>query len=191
IALGDAGYTVTAAVADHAGNPASTAARALTVDATAPSLLVSISDGEPNASETATINFVFSTPPLGFTLSDATATGGALSNLQQIDTTHFSATFTPAAATETQAAAVSVAAASYTDTAGNPGAAASSGSFSVDTVAPAIAINPFASANTVNAAEAAAGFAITGTTTAEDGQNVSVTIRDAANQTLDSFSATV
>jgi hypothetical protein len=52
------------------------ATRALTVDATAPSLLVSISDRELNAGETATVGFAFSDAPLGFTLSDATATGG-------------------------------------------------------------------------------------------------------------------
>jgi hypothetical protein len=139
---------VTANVADRAGNPASTAARALTVDASAPSLLASISDRELNAGETATVGFAFSDAPLGFTLSDATATGGALSNLVQLDTTHFTATFTPA-----------------------------------------IAINPIA---TVNAGEAAAEFAISGTTTdAEDGQPVNVTIRDAANATIDSFTTTV
>src|SRR3982750_860328 len=98
------------AVADHAGNPASTATQLVTVDATAPSVVVSISDTELSAGETATVTFAFSEAPVGFSLSAATAAGGSLSDLQvdPTDASRYTATFTPAAATETAGASVSV-----------------------------------------------------------------------------------
>src|SRR5439155_22932778 len=83
-------YSVTAAVADHAGNPASPASRPLTVDETAPGVVVSISDTELNAGETATVGFAFSRPHVGTTLTYATATPAAPSNIQTLDASHSS-----------------------------------------------------------------------------------------------------
>src|SRR5437762_7021758 len=97
---------------DHGCTDATQATHGLAVEETAPSVVVSISDPELNASETATVTFAFSEAPVGFTLDDATAVGGSLSDLQMVDATHYTATFTPAAATETAAASVSVAAGS-------------------------------------------------------------------------------
>ncbi|WP_409219451.1 Ig-like domain-containing protein [Enterobacter asburiae] len=48
--------------------------------------------------------------------------------------------------------------------------------YSVDATAPAVTIDTVAGDNVINASEAAAGVAISGTTTAEDGQTVTVTL---------------
>ena len=186
-------HSITAEATDAAGNAgAASSALPVAIDTTAPSVAVSISDNVLNASETATVGFAFSEAPTGFALGDTTVVGGTLGNLQQTDATHFTATFTPAPATETAAADVSIVAAGYADTAGNPGTAGSTGSFTVDTIAPAIAIGAVAGDNTVDGSEAATGFAINGTTTdVENGQIVSVTVRDDANNVVDTLTATV
>src|SRR5207253_7397191 len=134
--LADGSYTVTADVTDHAGNPATQATHGLAVDETAPSVVVSISDPELNASETATVTFAFSEAPVGFTLDDATAVGGSLSDLQMVDRSEERRVGKAGGATETAAASVSVAGGSYADAAGNPGAAGRTGEFTVGTVAP-------------------------------------------------------
>jgi hypothetical protein len=164
----------------------------VTIDTAAPSVVVSISDNVLNSSETATVGFAFSEAPIGFTLGGTTVVGGTLSDLQQTDATHFTATFTPTPATETAAADVGVAAASYTDAAGNTGPTGSTGSFTVDTIAPTIAIGAVAGDNIVDGSEAATGFTISGTTSdVENGQTVSVTIRDSANNVVDRLTGTV
>lgn len=168
-------YTVTAAVSDHAGNAATTASRPLVIDNRAPTVTVSISDTLLNASETATVSFVFNIAPVGFALNAITAVGGTVGDLQQIDPTHYAATFIPNAGVETAAASVTVTAGDYTDSEGHPGAGASTGSFFVDTVAPSISIGVVAGDDAVNATEAGAGFTISGTTTdVEDGRHVVV-----------------
>ena len=88
--------------------------------------------------------------------------------------------------------------ATVTDVAGNPGNTTGTvinpaGILRVDTVIPTIAIaTPIAGDNAVNRGEAAAGFAITGTTTdADAGQPVTVTIVNSANTVVDTFATTV
>src|SRR5437773_9661362 len=110
-------YAVNSFLTRHAGHPDPQAFPTRRSSDLAPSVVVSISDPELNASETATVTFAFSEAPVGFTLDDATAGGGSLSDLQMVDAMHYTATFTPAAATETAAASVSVAAGSYADAA--------------------------------------------------------------------------
>jgi hypothetical protein len=67
------------------------------------------------------------------------------------------------------------------------------GTLRIDTTAPAIAVAaPIAGDNTVNAGEAAAGFAITGTTLGvEDGRAATITIVNNTNVLVDTYTAAV
>src|SRR5262249_41913443 len=60
------------------------------------------------ANGTATITFSFSETPTDFSLGHVTATGGTLSNLQQVNATTFTATFTGNAGTDINNASVVV-----------------------------------------------------------------------------------
>src|SRR5260370_23008642 len=67
----------------------------LTVGVAAATVAVSIDSSDVNvAAPTATVTFAFSEAPTSFTLADTAAVGGALSNLHQVDATHYTATFT-------------------------------------------------------------------------------------------------
>src|SRR5207302_6216864 len=112
-------------------------------------------------------------------------------DMQMVDATHYTATCTPAAATETAAASFSVAAGSYADSTRIPYTTLFRSDFTVDTVAPTIAIDAIAVDNTVNAGEAAVGFAISGTTDAESGQTVTVQILDGSSAVVDSYTVPV
>ena len=76
-----------------------------------------------------------------------------------------------------------------TDVAGNV-SSATSFSFTLDTLAPMIAIATIAGDNSINAAEAQAGFPISGSETGADGQTVTVTIVDDTGRVVDSYTAT-
>jgi len=90
-ALADGSYTVKADVSDAAGNPATEVTQTITVDETTPTVAVGVDNTNVNiAHDTSTVTFAFSAAPAAFSLSDATAVGGTLSNLQQVDPTHYS-----------------------------------------------------------------------------------------------------
>ena len=102
--------------------------------------------------------------------------GGSLSNLVHVGLNGsnqdiYTATFTPGV-TNTEAASVQVTSASYTDTAGNAGAASNTVNFSGDTLAPTVSVaaNHLAllkgqtALMTFTFSEAVAGFALTDTT---------------------------
>jgi len=142
-------YTLTGAVPqDLAGNAmVSTAipegknlsdSHAIAVDTTAPTLTISSSKSALKVGETATITFAFSEAPTGFAADDVTVTGGNLSGLvvSPADPKVYTATFTPTADTNNGSASITVAANSYTDTAGNNGSAGNTPSLSFDTLAP-------------------------------------------------------
>jgi len=110
-----------------------------TADSTSPTVTVTIDDTIINASETTTVHFTFSEEVAGFDPSSSgnvTVVGGTLSAFQELDSSHWTATFTPSAGTQTNTASVNVVDHSYTDMAGNPGGAGSTGAFTVDSVAP-------------------------------------------------------
>jgi Bacterial Ig-like domain len=93
-----------------------------TVDTVTPTVAVSIDNTDVNvANGTGTVTFAFSEAPVTFVLADTSAVGGTLSNLQQTDATHYTATFTGAANTDIANASVSETAGSYQDAAGNAG----------------------------------------------------------------------
>jgi hypothetical protein len=82
-----------------AGTDGSTAP--FTVDTVTPTVAVSIDKTDVNvANPTGLVTFVFSEAPVAFTLADTSAVGGTLSNLQQVNATTYTATFTGAANTD-------------------------------------------------------------------------------------------
>jgi probable HAF family extracellular repeat protein len=104
--------------------------------------IVSIDNTDVNvANGTGTVTFAFSEAPVTFVLADTSAVGGTLSNLQQTDATHYTATFTGAANTDIANASVSETAGSYQDAAGNAGTGGSTAPFTVDTVTPTVAVS--------------------------------------------------
>ena len=126
LALRDGVFTVTANVADKAGNPATTATEMVTVDTVTPTVSVTTNSTDVNLEHnTATISFTFSEAPgSSFTLADTTASGGVLCNLIEVDSTHYTATFKASANAYTTDAAVSVIAGSWTEITVTPAVAA-------------------------------------------------------------------
>jgi hypothetical protein len=101
----------------------------------------------------------------------------------------------PGAGQTTTAAQSALADASYlfravvTDAAGNS-ATSNAISVVVDTAAPTIGIGTIAGDNIVDAGEASAGFAISGTESGADGQTVTVTIVDSSSTVVDTYTTT-
>ena len=162
------GYT------DAAGNNGGAGtAPMLTVDTTAPTLVITSSVSAVKAGETATITFTFSEAPTGFDSSDIVVTGGTLGTLSGSGTTR-TATFTPTANIDSTAASITVAANGYTDAAGNSGGAGTTPMLTVDTTAPTLAITSSVSA--VKAGETATiTFTFSETPTDFDSSDIVVT----------------
>ncbi|MDG0802622.1 Ig-like domain-containing protein [Pectobacterium polaris] len=128
-----------------------------TTDTTPPSVTIVInSDG--------TVSFVFTTPPVGFDLSDITVTNGSITNLVQDpnDPTRWTATLTPATNFEGEVR-LSIPDGSYTNAAGIPGTGGSE-AITVDTLPPvaSISIDNITSDNVINASESGQTIAVTG-----------------------------
>ncbi|EET4269151.1 Ig-like domain-containing protein [Escherichia coli] len=166
-------YTVTATVSDLAGNLGS-ASKGVTVDTTAPVISINTvsTDDRLNAAE--------QQQPLTLNGSTSAEVG------QTVTVTFGGKTYTATVAANGTWAlnvpAVDLAAlgqgaqtitASVNDRAGNPGQATHA--LTVDTVAPTVTIATVAGDDIINNAEQLAGQTISGTTTAEVGQTVTVT----------------
>ena len=112
-----------------------------TVDTTAPSVILSMSDQALKLGETAVVTFSFSEMITGFDLRDVTVENGTLSNLQTADGGKtWTATFTAAANVQDASNTISVKDGSYTDLAGNVG----TGNFinyAIDNVAPSVVLS--------------------------------------------------
>lgn len=65
----------------------------------------------------------------------------------------------------------------------NGNSATATHEYSVDSAAPTVTINTIASDNIINASEAAAGVTVSGTSTAETGQTLTVTLNGTNYQT--------
>ena len=126
---------------ENNGNAGSAGSATFTVDTVTPMVAVTTNNTDVNlAHGTATVTFTFSEALNSpFTLKDAVAVGGTLSNLQQVSATQYTATFTGAANTDTNAASVSVVSGSWQENSGNPGAGGST-TFTVDTVGPTVPV---------------------------------------------------
>jgi hypothetical protein len=183
-AAANAGITVAAgAYTDAAGNSGGAGGTpAISIDTLAPTLAITSSTIGVKIGGTATITFSFSEAPVGFVAGDVATTGGTLSNFTvTADPKVYTATFTPPPNTASGIGSVSVAAASYSDAAGNPGGAGASPNIGIDTVAPSISLNPITGDNVIGVAEYTGAVAITGTTTgAEDGRTVTVHLNNHA-----------
>jgi len=84
--------------------------------------------------ETSTVTIDFSEAVAGFALGDLDSPNGTLSGLSTSNNITWTALFTPAANIADETNSITLAAASYTDVAGNAGAAAIGPNYTVDTV---------------------------------------------------------
>ncbi|SVB48766.1 uncharacterized protein METZ01_LOCUS201620, partial [marine metagenome] len=160
---------VAASYTDTAGNAGGTGTSAnYIVETQAPSVSsVTVSDTALKAGDTATLTIVFSEAVAAFANEDVTIGSGAISTLASSDSITWTATLTPTADTEDAANTVDVAA-SYTDTAGNAGAAGASSNYAVDTLAPSVTItssesNPATGSTldvTITFSESVTGFVV-------------------------------
>ncbi|TXN24098.1 SwmB domain-containing protein, partial [Methylobacterium sp. WL9] len=120
-------------------------------DTTPPTLSITTNDAQLTAGETATLTFSFSEPVAGFSQNDITPINGQLSAFTSVNTSIYTAVFTPTSNVTGQGS-VAVAAGSYTDVAGNTGGAGTL-SFSVNTVtAPSDTTPPVYQSANVNGA---------------------------------------
>ncbi|VIO66617.1 Adhesin BmaC autotransporter [Bradyrhizobium ivorense] len=132
--------------ADSAGNTgAASNTVSFTGDTLAPTVVVTADHATLHAGDAAVVTFTFSEAATGFTPSDATVSGGGLSNLVHVGVNAdgndiYTAVFTLDAANAGMGS-VKVNASSYADNAGNAGAASNSISFSGDTLAPTLAVS--------------------------------------------------
>jgi len=140
-------HTITTKVTDAAGNVSvSSPGLSVTIDTTAPTVAITSNVSALKIGETATITFTFSKAPgttftWNGTAGDVTVSGGTLSAISGTGLTR-TATFTPTAGVNNGTASITIAAASYTDGAGNNGGAGTSPSLSFDTQAPAAPSTP-------------------------------------------------
>ncbi|MCA1325162.1 Ig-like domain-containing protein [Herbaspirillum sp. alder98] len=136
-------HIITARATDSAGNlGARSAGLGVTIDSTAPTVVITSNVDSLKSGETATITFTFSEDPGStFTQANVTVSGGTLSSIVgtgQVRT----AVFTPIANANSGSASITVAAASYTDVAGNSGGAGAALSLTYDTLAPSAPSEP-------------------------------------------------
>jgi len=141
---GDGRYKVYAEVASSSGGLRSGVSAGLdvTLDRTAPIMVITSNTSTLKAGQTATITFTFSEDP-GDSFSwngsagDVWVEGGTLGALSGSGATR-TATFTPALNTNNGVATILVGAGAYTDIAGNNGGAGAPPSLTFDTRAPAV-----------------------------------------------------
>jgi hypothetical protein len=142
LATGTASITVAAgAYTDAAGNDGGAGTTpSISIDTLAPTLAITSNVGAVKIGETATITFTFSEDPgASFDASDLTARGGTLGAITGTGLTR-TATFTPTAGLAGGTASITVAAGSYTDAAGNGGAAGGTPAIAIDTLRPTATI---------------------------------------------------
>ena len=142
LASGSASITVAnASYTDVAGNTGSTGTTpSIIIDTLAPTVAITSDKTTLLVGQTAAISFTFSEDPgLSFTAADLAIAGGTLGALGGSGLVR-TATFTPTAGVNAGAASITIANASYTDTAGNSGSAGNTPSITFDTLAPSVAI---------------------------------------------------
>ncbi|CAA2100582.1 Metallopeptidase AprA [Methylobacterium bullatum] len=141
--LSNGTYTLTTSSTDIAGNTKQdTVGTTFTIDRTAPTATITLSDTSLVVGETATVTITFSEAVAGFGLEDLVSGNGVLSALTgptagQNGSVVYTATLTPTANSEDSTNVVTLST-QYTDVAGNTGTTASTGNFTVDTLAPTV-----------------------------------------------------
>ena len=135
ITVADGSYTDAAGDAGTAGTTP-----VISIDTLAPTVAITLADSTLTKGETTTVTFTFSEVPTGFDLADVTVENGALSAFTvTADPLVYTATYTPTDDLEDATNMISVGT-GYTDAAGNTGTAAASANYSIDTLAPTVAI---------------------------------------------------
>lgn len=189
--LSQGSHTLTTKAADAAGNvSAASAGLDMTVDTTAPTVVITSDVSMLKAGQTAAITFTFSEDPgASFTwdglAGDVTVSGGVLGAISGTGLTR-TATFTPTAGTEAGSASITVAAGSYADAAGNSGGAGVTPALTVDSLAPAAPSAPDLASvsdsgtSSVDNITRATAPTFTGTTEA----NITVTLFDTDGATV-------
>ena len=206
--LADGSYSIKANLSDAAGNAATTASQAITVDETSPTIAITspvAGDNIINKTEAAagvTISGTASAGTGGAAVNGQTATITIVDGSNAVKDT-YTATVTAGAwsvnVTALQAQALADGSysikANVSDAAGNAATTASQ-TITVDETSPTIAItSPVAGDNIINKTEAAAGVTISGTATAGsagvNGQTATITILDSSNAVKETYTATV
>jgi large repetitive protein len=188
--LSEGDHPLVAVAVDPAGN-VSTASGELDVmvDTTAPTMVITSDAAALKAGQTATITFTFSEDPgATFTADDVAISGGTLGAISGTGLTR-TAVFTPQANVNGGTAGIAVAHGSYTDAAGNAGAAGTTPSLFFDTLAPTVTVSSDAAALKIGET-ATITFTFSedpGTTFAWDGTSGSVAV---AGGTLSAISGT-
>lgn len=144
-------YDFTIRATDTAGNTADKAVQVsvnnLTESSIAPTATILIGDTALKIGEATSVFIVFSKAVTNFTNDDVVVANGILSALTTTDNITWSATLTPTNNIEDTTNVITLNT-TYTDTIGNAGTSATSGNYTVDTIAPI-----FTSANTINVNE--------------------------------------
>jgi prefoldin subunit 5 len=135
VSLAAGTHSITAKATDAAGNVSvASTALSITVDTTAPTAAIAMSDAQLTSGETAVVTITFSEPVVDFTAADLTVGSGTLGPLVSSNNgLTWTATFT-AAADVTDATNVIALGTGYSDVAGNAGTAASSPNYVVDAI---------------------------------------------------------
>jgi hypothetical protein len=125
---------------DLAGNNGSSAtSTAISITTLGPGVVITSDAATLKTGETANITFTFTSAPTGFTASDISVSGGAISGLTYAGGNVYTALFTPGANVSAPAT-ITVASGSYTDGLGNLGGSGVTPVILVDTKAPTLAI---------------------------------------------------
>jgi outer membrane protein OmpA-like peptidoglycan-associated protein len=126
---------------DDVGNTNAESNVTFTYDTLVPTVTVSRSYSTPiGVRANQTITFTLSEASSTFAVDDITVTGGSISALTTVSSTVYRVLFTPTADTESGTGTLSVAAARFTDSAGNDNTASNTLSIPFDTREPTVAI---------------------------------------------------
>ncbi|MBI1311547.1 hypothetical protein GC176_09595, partial [bacterium] len=163
------------------------------IDTTPPTVTVALDDSSLIAGETATVTFTFSEAGVDFAAEDVTVENGVLSGLAATgDPLVFTATFTPDAGVEDATNVIRVGT-TYTDAAGNAGAAGVSANYAIDTLAPTVTVNVVDAALNVGDKVSQVTFEFSEAVTGFDASDVSVNggvLSNFMTVDADSFTAT-
>jgi hypothetical protein len=166
--LSEGSLSFTATVTDISSN-ASAASTSLAVSLfTSLTVAVTLADSALIKGETSLVTFTFSTAPTGFTEADITVINGGLTGFTVTgDPAVYTATYTPTDNLEDATNVISVGT-GYTDDSGNTGTAANSANYTIDTVAPVVAVTSAPVANAGNRTT----YPVSGNCTVGDGSVV-------------------
>ena len=166
----DSAITIAAnSYTDTAGNNGGAGTKpTLAIDMIAPTVTLASSVAAVKVGETATITASFSEAVTGFTVDDFVSAAGAFSHFVTTDSSHYSALFIPTVNSVATDSAITIAANSYTDTAGNNGGAGTKPTLAIDMIAPTVTLASFVAAVkvgetatiTASFSEAVTGFTV-------------------------------